>query len=539
MSTDLVIRGASIHAMDAHRSTYRALAVEGKRISAVSPDPHGLDAMISRDTWVIDDATLAVLPAFFDNHLHLAEASSSSLFVQVGGATSIREFVNLVGQRAAQTPAGEWIQTSNDWNQEQFAEKRLPTAVDLDAATRDHPVVARRGGHLAVVNSVALRVSHIDRHTPDPVGGRLERTTEGEPNGVLEGGAQYALLHVPPPPLDQQLAALRGWCERLAATGLGGIRDPLVTMEQLRLYRTALERDVLPLRIRPMPLISPYASAAEPVAQIDAFGEWRDWGNDLVRTWGLKIVLDGGPESGALDEPYASDPSYRGQLNWDPAELTRVVGGAVERGWRVGTHAIGDRTVRTLLDAYEKVLADHPGTPPGTLVIEHGFLADREQRARAIRLGVWVTVQHALLYRLAATLIKLWGPERTREVMPVRAWLSEGAHLSAGTDYPIAWYAPLETLWGMATRETEASGIQGPDYAVDRMTAAWLSTAGTAQLLGENDALGTIAPGYFADLVVLPSDPLTCPVDALRGLKPVLTLVGGRSAYAATAFRRD
>jgi predicted amidohydrolase YtcJ len=525
--------------MDAQRSTYRAVAIKGDRITAVSPDPHGLDAAITPATRVIDDARLAVLPAFFDNHLHLAEASSSSLFVQVGAATSIREFVDLVAERAARTPAGEWIQTSNDWNQEQFAEKRLPTAADLDGASEDHPVVARRGGHLAVVNSVALRLSHIDRDTPDPMGGRLGRTAEGDPNGVLEGGAQYALLHVPPPPLDAQLAGLRDWCERLAATGLGGIRDPLVNAEQLRLYRTALERDMLPIRIRPMPLISPYASTADPIAQIDAFGEWLGWGNNLVRTWGLKIVLDGGPESGALDEPYASDPTYSGQLNWDPAELTRVVGAAVERGWRVGTHAIGDRTVRTLLDAYERVLTDHPSTPPGTLVIEHGFLANREQRARAIRLGVWVTVQHALLYRLAASLIKLWGPERTREVMPVSDWLKEGAHLSAGTDYPIGWYAPLDTLWGMVTRQTEAAGVQGPDYTVDRVTAAWLSTAGTARLLGESDRLGTIGPGFLADLVVLPSDPLTCSVDALRELKPVLTLVGGRQAYAADPFRRD
>jgi predicted amidohydrolase YtcJ len=288
-----------------------------------------------------------------------------------------------------------------------------------------------------------------------------------------------------------------------------------------------------------MPLISPYASAADPIAQIDAFGEWRDWGNDRVRPWGLKIVLDGGPESGALDEPYASDSSYSGQLNWDPEELTRVVGAAVERGWRVGTHAIGDRTVRTLLDTYERVLTDHPGTPPGTLVIEHGFLANREQRARAIRLGVWVTVQHGLLYRLAVSLIKLWGPERTREVMPVSAWLKEGGQLSAGTDYPIACFAPLDTMWGMVTRQTEAAGVQGADSSVDRMTAAWLSTAGTAQLLRESDRLGTIGPGCFADLVVLPSDPLTCPVDALRDLQPVLTLVGGRPAYAAEAFRRD
>src|SRR5262249_40856063 len=156
----------------------------------VSMDPHGLDALVSPQTRVLDAPGLTLLPAFLDNHNHLNEASLNSLFVQVGKARNINEFVALIRERAVTAPPGEWVQTSSDWNQEQLAEKRLPTSADLDQATTEHPVISRRGGHLAIVNSVALRMAGIDRQTLDPPGGRLGRNVDGEPDGVLEGGAQ-------------------------------------------------------------------------------------------------------------------------------------------------------------------------------------------------------------------------------------------------------------------------------------------------------------------------------------------------------------
>jgi len=527
MSVDLLLRAAAAYSMDSHRSVHRAVAIERERIVAVSGDPHGLDHLVTPNTRVPEDDSLTVLPAFFDNHNHLGEASLNSLFVAVGSARSIGEFVELVRKRATTTPRGEWIQTSSNWNQGQLAEKRLLTATDLDAATREHPIISRRGGHMAIVNSAAMRLAGIDRNTPDPPGGRLGRTPDGEPNGILEGGAQYALLNVPPPAVDEQLTSLGAWCGRFAKVGIGGIRDPLVSPEGMRLYQAALQQGHLPLRIRPMLLASPTGSVRERIERLESFREWHNSGDDRLRTWGLKIVFDGGPESGALDAPYASDPSFSGQLNWDPNELQAVVRAAVQRGWRVGTHAIGDRTVRTLLDIYERVLAELPTVEPGTFVIEHAFLANREQRARAIRLGVVITVQPALLYALGAILQKLWGEQRTREIMPVRAWIDEGAQLSTGTDYPIGFYSPLETLYAVTTRETASIGTQGAEYAVDRQTAAWLGTAGTAQLLGESERLGSLEPGKYADLVAFKSDPVTCPAEDLRDLQPVFTMVGG------------
>ena len=111
------------------------------------------------------------------------------------------------------------------------------------------------------------------------------------------------------------------------------------------------------------------------------------FGNERVKVWGLKFVMDGGPEGGALDEPYVTDASFRGHLNWDPEEMFAVMTAAVQRGWRVATHAIGDRAVRTVLDIYERVIASSPHLPAGMFVLEHAFLADQARRARAVSLA--------------------------------------------------------------------------------------------------------------------------------------------------------
>jgi len=137
---------------------------------------------------------------------------------------------------------------------------------------------------------------------------------------------------------------------------------------------------------------------------------------------------------------------------------------------------------------------------------------------------------------LGPVLVDNWGKERTREVMPVRAWLEEGASLSAGTDYPVGSYNPLHSIWGMVTRGTLKVGIQGPEYAIDQYTAVQLYTAAGAHLNSESHRRGTLQPQRLADLVAFRTDPITCPVDDLPSLRPIFTLVGGQAVYDPEAM---
>ena len=524
-----LIKAGAVHSMTGE--TYRSVGLRGAEIVAVSAEPDGLDDLAGRGTAVVDAGDLTLLPAFADSHEHLMEASRNTLLVPVDKARAVAEFTGMVSDAARHAPPGGWILTSMDWHESNLAENRLPTLAELDAAAPGHPVLARRGGHLAVANSAALRAAGIGADTPDPPGGKIGRLADGSRNGVLEGGAVYQVAAFAPAQSRAELAAALGTgSAAYAALGVATIREAMINLDELLAYQDARDRDLLRVRVRPLIRVGNELTMDQAIALIDGLGARSGFGDDWLRIWGLKFVLDGGVEGGALEQPYTNDPGNSGHLNWDPAVMTKVCAEAVRRGWRIGTHAAGDRAVRTLLDVYEAVVAEVGPLPPWTLVIEHALLSGAGQRARAVRGGFGVTVQHALLWNMGSEMLVTWGPERTRRVNPLDEWLAAGADLAAGTDI-VRPFNPMTNIWGMVTRGTKAAGIQGPEHTIGVATALELYTIGTAHLNHEQDRLGSITPGKLADLVAYPTDPLTADPDDLAELTPTFTMVGGRTVH--------
>jgi predicted amidohydrolase YtcJ len=526
---DYLIKAGMIHSMTGE--TYRSVGLRGAEITAVSAEPGGLDDLAGHRTTVVDAADLTLLPAFADSHEHLMEASRSSLLVPVDQARSVPEFTGMVAEEARNAAPGKWILTSIGWHESNLAENRLPTLAELDAAARDNPVLARRGGHLAVVNSAALRAAGIGADTPDPPGGKIGRLPDGSRDGVLEGGAVYQVAAFAPGPSRVELATALGTTSAAyAALGVGTIREAMIDVDELLAYQDARDQDLLRVRARPMIRVGAELTEDAAIALIDGLGARSGFGDDWLRIWGLKFVMDGGAEGAALEQPYANDPAHAGHLNWHPAVMTRVCAEAAGRGWRIGTHAVGDRALRTLLDVYEGVVAKVGSLPPWTLVIEHGMLSDAAQRDRAVRGGFNVTVQHPVLWNMGSEMLIAWGPERTRRVTPLDQWLAAGASLAAGTDL-VRPFNPMTNVWGMVTRGTKSAGIQGPEHAIGVGTALELYTMGTARLNHEQDRLGSITPGKLADLVGYPADPLIADPDDLAELTPAFTIVGGRASH--------
>src|SRR6266702_8398365 len=208
---DLLIRAAAIYSMAQDRAVYQAIAVRDEWIVAVSQDPHGLDGLIGADTHILDAPDLTILPAFEDTHNHLLLTAQNMSLVPVDRAHTLADFIDLIRQRAAQTPPGAWIQTSAAWHEVNLAEGRLPTAPELDEATRDHPVLVRRGGHVVVASSLALTLGGITRETPDPQGGTIVRFPDGTPTGVLIEAPAYApvVARVPAMTPEQMVEGLR------------------------------------------------------------------------------------------------------------------------------------------------------------------------------------------------------------------------------------------------------------------------------------------------------------------------------------------
>src|SRR5215467_9802673 len=466
---DHLIRAGAIHSMTGE--TYRSVGTRGPEIVAVSPDPGGLDDLAGTGTAVVDAGDLTLLPAFADSHEHLMEASRNTLLVPVDAARSVAEFTGLVAAAAQGAAPGEWILTSIGWHESNFAENRLPTLAELDAAAPDNPVLARRGGHFAVANSAALQAAGIGPDTPDSPGGKIGRLADGSRDGTLEGGAVYQVAAFASGPDRAELAGALGTTSAAyAALGVGTIREPMIDLDEFLAYQDARDRDLLNVRVRPMIRVGSELTTDQAIALVDGLGARSGFGDDGLRIWGLKFVMDGGVEGAAMEQPYANDPGHSGHLNWDPAAMTRICSEAVRRGWRIGTHAVGDRAVRTLLEVYEAVVAEVGPLPPWTLVIEHALVSDAALRDRAVRGGFGVTVQYPLLWNMASEMLDTWGPERTQRVTPLDQWVAAGADLAAGTDI-VRPFNPMTNVWGMVTRGTKSAGIQGPEHAISAGTA--------------------------------------------------------------------
>ncbi|MGH3210600.1 MAG: amidohydrolase [Trebonia sp.] len=536
-TADLIVAADTVHTLAADAAPVAALAIRDGRIAGTAgPDGRGdlMAAWRGPGTVVIDDPRLVVLPAFVDTHNHLMLAAQNILGVPVSQAADIPGLVRLIGERAARTPPGQWIRTAADWHELRLAERRLPTAAELDEATTDHPVLLQRGGHNGVLNSAGLRLAGITRDTRDLDGGFIDRDASGEPRGWVQDAAlELAQGAVPPLPEDELIAGLGRASASYAAHGLGTVRDAAVTQAQWHAYVRAQAGGQLSVRCHAMMMTTPAAIAA--AGSVDGYldsleqqGIRPGAGEGLLRVWGLKFVLDGGVEAAAMTRPYADRPGYLGELMWEKDELAAALAACARRGWPVGTHAMGDQAVATLLDAIGDTRSLVGDVPAGMLVVEHGGLIGGHI-AQAAGLGVHVTVQQALLDGLAPAFLAAWGPDRTAALFPWRGLVDGGAWISAGTDHPIGPLSPLRAVSGMTTRATPA-GVLGPEHAIGRQEALRLYTVAGARFLGGETA-GTLVPGAPADLVAYRADPFTCPDEQLPALSPAATVIAGRVAF--------
>ncbi|MFI5420808.1 MAG: amidohydrolase, partial [Nitrososphaerales archaeon] len=468
-----------------------------------------------------------------DTHAHLVQAAYAVYDVQIDSVKDIPELIQLIRERALVTPEGTWIRTSAAWHEMNLKERRFPTAKELDAATTKHPILVKRGGHNDVVNSMALKIAGITKDTPDPKGGTIVRDKNGEPNGWLIQSAAQQLVErfIPSLPTEKQIEGARLAALNFAAQGITTVRDGAVGKdEMLSLLQGPWEKGNLPIRVRAMiSLIR--GTVPEQIAAIDGWGVSSGFGDDFLRIWGLKVVMDGGAEAAALLEPYANKPGYKGFLFWKSEDLIQVANHAVRRGWKIGTHCVGDLAVKTILDVYERVIQDNSDLPHGMLVLEHAFLADKEQRSRAIRLGIPVTIQYPPIYTLGAELVENFGEQRASTLLPVRKWIDEGAQVSAGSDYPAGQSNPLRSVWGLVTRQTGGNGIVGGENAITREEAFKLYTSEAAKFLGEENSIGSLEPGKLADFVAYEKDPFICSDEELKELDPLLTVVDGKAVY--------
>jgi predicted amidohydrolase YtcJ len=502
-----------------------AVYVEGERIVAVGPAPELRAAHAGAR--VIDVTGSTILPGLADAHGHLYSLGLSLDTVSLVGAPTYNEVLRRVKDRASRAAADEWI-LGRGWDQNRWPDKQFPTAGPLDAAIPDHPVwLLRVDGHAGVANSAAMRVAGVTAATPDPEGGRILRDAAGQPTGVFIDAAQELIdARVPPPSPALRKARVLAAAKAIAANGLTEMNDAGADGPTIAAVRELVDAGEFPIRIYMMLSddddLERVWFAQKPL--IDHRGRL------TVRS--VKMYADGalGSRGAALLEPYRDDPSNRGLLLTKPERLLEVSKKARAAGFQVNTHAIGDRGVHNVLEAYESAGA----APSDRFRIEHFQVVAPGDFARTARLGVIASMQPT-----HATSDMPWaedrvGPERIKGAYAWRTVLDSGARLALGSDFPVEDVNPFFGIYSAVTRQDQKGQPAAGWYPNQRLTLAEALrgfTLDAAYAAFEEDSRGTIEPGKLADFTIVDGDFFSTPASELFRTKVKMTVVGGRVVY--------
>jgi predicted amidohydrolase YtcJ len=530
-AADLIIINAKIHTMDQGQPLAEAVAVSGNRIIAVGATKE-VRKLAGANTRVIDAKGQVVLPGFNDAHVHFMSGGFQLSSVDLRDASSQQEFAERIRAFADKLPPGRWI-TGGDWDHERWPDAKLPTKELIDRFTPNTPVfVNRLDGHMALANSLALKLANVTRQTLDPPGGVIVRDPKtGEPTGVLKDAAQSFVWKVfPPPSSEEKLAAARAATNHAANVGVTSVQD-MSAGADVGVYQALLDRGELKNRIYavwPLP-------RWERLAQT---GVRAHFGSAMLRTGGLKGFADGslGSTTALFYEPYKDAPNTSGigsdEMFPEGAMLERVRG-ADRAGLQVIIHAIGDRANDIILSIYEQVENEN-GDRDRRFRIEHAQHLRAQDIPRFARDHVIASMQpyHAIDDGRWAE--KRIGHERAKTTYAFRSLLDSGAMLAFGTDWTVAPLDPMLSIYAAVTRRTLDGKHPGgwiPEQKISVEEAVRAYTVGSAFAEFQEKEKGAITPGKRADLVILSRDIFKIDPKEIDKVKVVLTIMDGRTVY--------
>jgi predicted amidohydrolase YtcJ len=524
---DLVLTGGVVITLDPAHPRATAVAVRDGRIVAVG-DEAQVKPFLGRATRRIALAGRAVVPGLTDAHVHVESLGASLENLDLVGAATLEEARRRVAARARTLRPGEWL-LGRGWDQNDWPGQQFPTAADLDPVSGGQPVyLTRVDGHAGWANSKALALAGIDAKTPDPPGGRLIRDAAGAPTGVLVDRAQALVTSkIPPPPRAVRKRRLAAGLQSCARAGLTEVHDAGVGLDAVGLYKELLREKALPVRVYVM-LRGPGEFLAKGATLKPEVG----LGDGLLTIRAIKVVADGalGSRGALLLAPYADEPGSKGLLTVDDGELRRLLPRAIDQGFQVNTHAIGDAANRFVLDAYERAFGGYDGSRY-RFRIEHAQVVSPADVPRFKSLGVIPSMQptHCTsdMYWAEARL----GPERVKGAYLWKTFLAQGVPIAGGSDAPVEKIAVIPGLYAAITRQDAKGWPAGGWHPEERVTieeALAMFSKHAAYAAFEEHDRGEVAVGKRADLTVLSRDVTATPPSELLSTTVSLTIVGGR-----------
>lgn len=526
-TADLVVLNANIHTMDKNRPRVQGVAVLGGRIVAVGNDSE-VRQFAGPRTRVIDAKGRLIIPGFNDAHVHFLETGQQLSSVDLRDAKTPREFVDRIAKFAARLPKGRWI-LGGKWDHENWTPNDLPTAKMIDAVTADNPVfIDRLDGHMALANSLAMRLAGVNKDTKDVAGGEIVRDPSGAPAGVFKDAAMsYIGRVIPPPSWEERIEAAQAATDHAASLGVTSVQD-MSAGTDVGVYQELHRRGTLKTRI--------YACS-----QLGDYKRWERtgvryaFGDAWLRVGCLKGYSDGslGSTTAWFFEPYLDAPNSVGLASDEMPKTPELVLAADKAGLQVNIHAIGDRANAEVLDIFEKTAAAN-GVRDRRFRIEHAQHLRQEDIKRFGGQKVIASMQPYHIIDDGRWAWKRLDAARLRGTYAFRTILDTGGVLALGSDSPVAPLDPLLGVYGSVTRRTlDDKNPNGwvPEQKITIEETIRAFTWGSAYAEFQETVKGTLAPGMLADFVMLSEDIFTIDPVRIRGVKVLMTVVDGKIVF--------
>ncbi len=482
---------------------------------------------------IIDGEGKNLLPGLIDAHGHVMGLGFQQLNVNLMGINSLEATLDTLKNYAEANPDLEWIQ-GRGWNQTLWEENEFPTAEDIDKVISDRPVwLSRVDGHAGWGNSLALRMAGISKDTPDPQGGKVIRDGSGKATGVFIDAAQgFVESEIPAPTEKEQKLALEKAYAQMAKMGITSVHDAGVGVKAWNLYKEFADQGKAKTRIYGM-----ISGSGNTFDELSKNGPVDSYSDDMLALRSVKLYSDGalGSRGAAMLQPYSDDPGNVGLLFMEQEEMDAAVSKVVGKGFQANIHAIGDAGNRQVLDALEKAQNEH-GDQGLRNRVEHAQIVALEDIPRFKELDIIASMQptHATSDKNMAE--DRVGPQRIKGGYAWKTFLEQRTVVAAGSDFPVEHSNPFFGLYSAVTRMDHSGNPEGgwyPNESLTRKEALRAFTVDAAYAGHQENILGSIEEGKWADFILIDRDYFSVPASEIWKIDVLETWVAGKKVYSA------
>lgn len=537
-AADLVLRGGAVYTVDEKRSWAEAVAISAGKIVFVGSDEE-IGAFIGADTKLIELDGRMLLPSFQDSHIHPMSGGMESMAVNLNGQASVDEYISTIRQYAESHPDEPWL-LGGGWSMAMFGSGALAGRDLIDEVVADRPVyLTSADGHTGWANSKALELAGIDKNTPDPLSGRIDRDPEtGEAIGSLQEGAMDLVTkHIPAPSSETRSAGLRYAINMLNEYGITAIQDAIVRRAELEIYRAMDQRGELSLRVTG----SIWWDRDKGLEQIADMKQLREEFSDgSISATTVKIMQDGVMENftAAMLEPYVGQGDNKGIPMVEPEALKMAVAALDAEGFQVHFHAIGDAAIRHCLDAVEFARAQN-GNLGHRHHISHLQLIDPNDIPRFAELEVVANFQAQWAFAdpyITDLTLPFIGEERGRWLYPIASVQQHGGKIAFGSDWSVSTANPFHQIETAVTRKdaiADSDIVFIAEERIDLDTTLAAFTINAAFVNKIENITGSIEIGKAADLIVLDRNLFDIAKEEISETRVLLTLLNGKAVHGS------